>query len=689
MNEQINLLDEISRLPKENQMIITTFSFDQLFFEKHIFPRFKNKSYPLLITDYHSYIQSIRQNNSRNAETRYFITAIKNIGSFHSKILLSSNENSLLIIMGSSNLTTKGYATNAEINGIIHINYRENFYPGIITSIKDFLNELMKNVTSKPHSEKIVEFIENLPVDISEQNTNIWFFHNYKYTILDQIFQKIPNNLEEVIIISPFFSQEKNFYKELFDRFDCPITIIIQNKNNNLPINIMKELGNNRIEFKAINPKDGKYLHAKLMIFKSKNESYCLFGSANITKPALMMIPKNGGNVETCILRKENNPDYFDYLLYNDEVSLSSIRVEDIVSENISIISGDSFDFNIEEAKITNGKLVIKFDKELSENHKLIININTLSEPILIDCDNNNIIVNLDEIQLNKLNKSSIISLELINDQGIKIFSDVKWIHNPQFFPDNFSILNTLSNYEEIKFLFNLLNKISKIPGLQYVIPLIDELNNTGYFDGDELSNREEKLKNVTRRIDKLVTRNELLDRIIYRFIERHVKRMDDAIHSQDSKNYKVVINAFNLLNQLIVWVVINHYKDIAFLRYVKINHEKLLKYFWTIDTKISKDIIDSTQIVSNVIIQIYIVDQLQKSSKEFDEKEQDYWVKIAFVNSFKNILNYIKNITNKKLDEFPIIESVETYEIITGKIISNDEIINCIKKIFPSNLFK
>ena len=73
-----------------------------------------------------------------------------------------------------------------------------------------------------------------------------------------------------------------------------------------------------------------RYLHAKIFLFKSEKGVFCLTGSCNATRPALLeSFPS--GNIEVAVLRYESDPNYYDYILSNPNLSIEGISFSDVL----------------------------------------------------------------------------------------------------------------------------------------------------------------------------------------------------------------------------------------------------------------------------------------------------------------------------------------------------------------------
>jgi phosphatidylserine/phosphatidylglycerophosphate/cardiolipin synthase-like enzyme len=156
MSNQIDLIEEINKIPPQCPTLFTTFTYSQDFFEREVFPRFKDKSYPLILIDQNEYQKSIKEfRKSKFAERKYFVEQIKCKNIFHPKILLAISDEKIWFFIGSNNLTYDGYLRNAELVVPIIIDLNDSSGLNLIPQIKQILDSLKKLIKSTFHQEAI------------------------------------------------------------------------------------------------------------------------------------------------------------------------------------------------------------------------------------------------------------------------------------------------------------------------------------------------------------------------------------------------------------------------------------------------------------------------------------------------------------------------------------------------------
>ncbi len=409
MEQIINILDEIYDIDPHSRVLFLTYKYNQYFFEKYIFSRFKNKSLPLILLDYTEYQAALKDIEiSRLAETRYSLESIKlDNATFHSKLVISCSNDEMKFIISSANLTPHGYANNAEICTVIDMPSKDKNKYSIILSVVNFLTYLKRFVKSEVHRAEIDKLITkiNLPKEFEEIETSFYFIHNITEPILDQVSKIIKEKIVKVVIICPYFSANIEFYKKFVEQFTDGLIFIVQQKNNTLPVRELSKWDKHKnFKYYSINFKQNRSLHGKIFLFYTKSGVYCLTGSANFSDKALFKTAVNGGNIETCILKKEKDFKYFNYLFKSEGVAFKEITLDAIESEETDMESDSEVcDFHIIEAKVKGNNLIIRLDKVISEKVKLIIYIDRLGREIDIEVASNEITLELNNEDLMKL----------------------------------------------------------------------------------------------------------------------------------------------------------------------------------------------------------------------------------------------------------------------------------------------
>ena len=377
MGNKIDLVENIKSFERDSEILITTYTYRRKFFENHLFPRFEDNTFPLILVDYHEYQENVlNYGESELIEQKYFIEPIKCDKIFHPKLLLVINDKNINCIIGSNNLTFGGYLTNLEILFNFQLNIEGDVPYKLISEIEDFLKRLITLVKSQPHKEKLRKILSSLrsKVDTNkfseEKNRESWIIHNLDKPIYSQILQKITGNVKEIYVISPFYSSSKKFYKELLK--DCKkINFLIQQENTNLPKNILKDI--EKVDFYELRAEKDRFVHAKLIYFVTENENYLFGGSANFTKPALL----KQDNIELGVFTKTDMN--FNNIL-GDIGKKADINLQEIISTNKEQEKRDTTEKKIilVEARYKDNKIILKTDRNINPNNNIRIFINEL-----------------------------------------------------------------------------------------------------------------------------------------------------------------------------------------------------------------------------------------------------------------------------------------------------------------------
>ena len=360
---QYNLFDLIDKGTKVyHSAILTTFSFDPVFFEKYYMPQLRRRGIRnvILLVDAGRY-DAVMQSEEGFAFTKkdYAIVRIDNNlgGVFHPKISLFAGKNKVMAIVGSGNLTYSGIAYNDELWGAFCIEDAQSPQTPLLKSIWEFLNNL---ILSSPVGETIkcqLEWIKAFSESIQKFDTidsdaevianeqQMWFMQNGDdSSIFDKISQLIETPVTEISIVSPFYDQDGYLIQELQKRFS-PKTIkcAIQPEGGLLPH--LAELDKTYSFYRWADVKgyssdseEAKRLHAKAFQFKTTIGTYLLVGSCNATPAAFGMSPSNTNTEAGTLIYDSKGKDYLkDLGLSFNQPITSSLKT--IHQEGISLPS--------------------------------------------------------------------------------------------------------------------------------------------------------------------------------------------------------------------------------------------------------------------------------------------------------------------------------------------------------------
>ena len=425
------------------------------------------------------------------------------------------------------------------------------------------------------------------------------------------------------------------------------------------------------IIYKEIKIPNNRFLHSKLIIFRTKDFEYLLSGSANFSSSALRQ-PSRNGNVEICVLSKLKKGTSND--LIKEVGIIKPIKLDKIkscVPEEFDQKSRSEFQYRILEALIKGNEIVVKLDKDIKTNEIKLVS-GDIEKEYTTKANGKTVVFSIPREDLYLFDNVSALKLKIGNEQ-----SDYKLLYNPSFFPEQYSMLNSLVS-DNVDWLFALLNKLSRIPNFSQYTPILDKLDKYGAFDTG--ADREKillKLRNKLALVNPY-SHTEKIKEVIQRFIIRHKKRVSNAIKYNEYKNAKQVISSFLMINKLILWAVENNYDNIDGLRHIRGNMENFCgeykKGYLSImaDNDLIELLIDS-DLFYHCLLLVFIIDLLQSKSYEIRKSYIDGLhhspLKRVFEKSNIKCLNKIY-ITQKKKVVISKLESIkEEYENIVPEI--------------------
>jgi len=613
-----------------------------------------------VLVDYHEYQKALRESGkSTLAGTRYLIDSVLvSDKTFHPKTIIACSEKEIKIIVSSANLTYAGFSKNAEICSVETIPFEKRYEYPILCDVHDFLSNLLEHVDSKPHKKALEGLVEKMDVRLKVSNDEARedrLLHNLKEAILDQIRELIHEDVTKVTVISPFFSQEISLYDKIANNFTENIEFIVQPGSNNLPVGVLENWRHHsKLRFSSVAFRDKRYLHGKTIFFFTSSQVFALTGSANFTESALLFPAGKRGNVEVSLFKRAQ-PGYFEYLFDPDTLKLKTINLKEVnpVLE-ISIISAPS-DFRILEAGLVGDKLIISFDyKSVGDLFKVKVHVDKLERETVVETDSNTVSIPLSSEDIQALTTSSIVSLSL-KDGERELSSDLRLIHNPLYFPEQFSALNTIIDEDEKTWLFKILSKYATLPSLNYILPIIERLEDYGFFEFDR-TKREEILWELQSRIGNIkpYSASEQIVKLINRFKQKHEKRMKNAMNSRNIDQIKIVIRSFVMINKLLLWLVRKGHQDVHYLRYVRKNVESLFnKQYIDFENLNHMKILAEHKLLAYLVMVSHTVDYFQRESPEFGKvistKGRNY-VKEAFETTFITAIQWLRKAMEEQL---------------------------------------
>lgn len=379
----LDLLGADSR--KYHSCIITSFSFDILYFEQIVLPRLR-KAGILNVNIFvdagmlQKQLQTYTGKEYLKAKRDYSITPVHLNGAFHTKMLLAVGKSKGMLAVGSGNITASGLSNNEEIWSAFHYNSKRNFNREIFKKAAEYCSNLMEfsyGVNYKKlqwipeHSTWYRDLLTN-PVNSQVKDLNgnkIRLITSIAdFSFLKHIAENYPKNPSEIKILSPYYNTSGKFLNDII-RILNPVKVhcFVDSENGTYPHRMKRD---ERISFSdwsilTKTEKDRRRLHAKAMQIEYDNHTIFLFGSANGTTEAFGTEIQPGINAEAMIeIQSVKKSDFFaDLGIHfpdNGILELSSLPVKP--AEKVKY--KENFDYKIKHFELdgNNIKLVIDGD---------------------------------------------------------------------------------------------------------------------------------------------------------------------------------------------------------------------------------------------------------------------------------------------------------------------------------------
>lgn len=625
-NQEIDLLSDLKDSSDEyEQAIFGTYSFDPSFFEWKILPiiRGKDAENVIVLTDKEEYKD--RFSDMKSAGQEYYVDYCYAKKTFHPKFVLLLWSDGIKLRIGSSNLTKQSWLDSAELVANIQFDKNDSDKESeqIISQFREFLTLLIQKeyIKSQKHQTKIQEIIDKLPQGNTNSHNNTKLVHNLEKKILPQVIDIIYSQIKSVKILAPFFNKENSIIDYLIKKGCNEFEIFIQpDKVTNFPKKAIKNLisAGKKIKIYSIKSKtnEHRFIHAKILILKTKTHDFCVFGSANPTHSGMLSLPLDG-NLELCVLRIEKS-NYFDNLVSDELLSINEITVDDIKenqeealeptsSENLTILDA----YLDKKELIIQPDSVMKIDKcktLLCHDESDILEISSVVSGDL------RIHVELDEKSFEFCSRPTYVKIRIQrNNQEIE--SDKRWISTQvlELKPRKIDI-------EKIKItdgrfgLISFLNKLEKFA---------DDSDWFFYFLQRVKFEKIESLEPVRRRIiQRKIGVDEEIEYekppktdIVRSFRDKLEKRQQGLKKTlQNAEEIEIseierLFNQFLAWSKVIVWFYLRDQKFIDNLRFIRANIEEFLILYDKLDSNQEfKKIVEKNQFWQHLLILSYLI---------------------------------------------------------------------------------
>lgn len=262
-----------------------------------------------------------------NKPLDFSIHGYKMKGAFHPKIQFYAGRESVLVLVGSGNLTITGHGKNLEVWSPIMVdNTKDPSYP-FVREVWDYLKHLYLDLG--PEANNIITSIEQNCYILNERfsggpseyqvgEDSIRFFTNMNSSIYNQCREWIGSEkIKAITIMSPFYDDKAQLIKSLCDEYKPKsVRLIVQEGFGALPKarNIPDSVKIYRWD-KIVSESQKKYqdfFHAKCFFFEGERHNYMLCGSANASVAAFGIDSVSPSNQEACVGYKSSTRNYFE-----------------------------------------------------------------------------------------------------------------------------------------------------------------------------------------------------------------------------------------------------------------------------------------------------------------------------------------------------------------------------------------
>ena len=252
------------------------------------------------------------------------------------------------LIIGSGNLTAAGHGNNHEIWGAFHIDGPDDPKAPLFKQAWEYAKTIGREApgmsmrklewieTHTPWLRDIKQAAQPSGFDIGK-GIKAFFLTNAGKGILHDMQAIVKEEVLECTVISPFFDNKAAVLLELERLYrNARIHIIVQPETCTGDFN---DKSFERVQFfdwnAVVKEKRPRYLHAKLLHIRTVSTEYCLFGSANLTAPALGTPGISPSNEEVCLLFKRDSGNWLEEIgLSNKGEVISATKISNRVNES-------------------------------------------------------------------------------------------------------------------------------------------------------------------------------------------------------------------------------------------------------------------------------------------------------------------------------------------------------------------
>lgn len=327
---EFNTFRHLPSSGKFHSCILSTYSIDLHFFDSYLRRDLNKQGIQniIILCDPHSLNHSIDHfhGDLKYLRNTYTITPLESKTLFHSKVFMFYGEDSMLLQVGSGNLTSGGFGRNHELFSSIGVLQEKggNHLP-LILQAHEYMVSLVDVLEGSVKSQ-ILWIEQNCNLLLSDEIQSSSGFINLRKgveaaflstmpaTMIDQFHTLVDSTSINLIrICSPFYDAQGTFVRQLIDDFpNAQIEIFFQEAQTKLPDPIIIDKRIKYIDWTSTQVYQdlkykGSFLHAKGFLLHSEKYTYILHGSPNATAAGFGL--KGYQNGEAALLYRIENPN--------------------------------------------------------------------------------------------------------------------------------------------------------------------------------------------------------------------------------------------------------------------------------------------------------------------------------------------------------------------------------------------
>lgn len=299
--------------------IATTFSIDFDAYETIVLPRLKGSgcNNNLLITDEQMLGQALSGASTlpKHAGILYTVTSLHAKGVFHPKLFVQLGRKKGRIFVSSANMTTPGLAGNLELGSEISCDGEDSGERQLVVNalsyVRDQLDENQISIRQQlqwmdirtPWLAKAHPSSE--AVTLQDGTRAALLTTGLESGIAPQFLSHIGSDpIEQLIVISPYWDQELQALESIAQSLKTKSTVILLSAEQvQFPGDKLDKITGARV-IDLGSFKNGRFVHAKMIIARSQDFDHVLFGSPNCTIAALGDHGFPGINEEVALYRR-------------------------------------------------------------------------------------------------------------------------------------------------------------------------------------------------------------------------------------------------------------------------------------------------------------------------------------------------------------------------------------------------